>query len=120
MAELPSIRWGIIATGMISSWFVADLLVPRPDPKVKHIIQAIGSSSVDKGKRFAASFCQQSSPNVYGSYDQVYTDASVDHVYIRTPHAFHKQNCLGAIDAGKAVLCKKAFTRKGPGTKNLN
>ncbi|KAJ4029070.1 hypothetical protein NW756_006180 [Fusarium oxysporum] len=110
MAELPSIRWGIIATGMISSWFVADLLVPRPDSKVKHIIQAIGSSSVDKGKKFAASFCQQSSPNIYGSYDQVYTDASVDLVYIGTPHAFHKQNCLAAIDAGKAVLCEKAFT----------
>ena len=34
----------------------------------------------------------------------------VDVIYIETPHAFHKQNCLDAIAAGKHVLCEKAFT----------
>ncbi|KAJ4243829.1 hypothetical protein NW762_014707 [Fusarium torreyae] len=110
MSELPTIRWGIVATGMISSWFVADLLVSRPDAKVKHIIHAIGSSSIEKGKRFVADFCPQSNPNIYGSYGEVYADPSVDIVYIGTPHSFHKQNCLDAIAAGKAVLCEKAFT----------
>ncbi|KAL0932245.1 dimeric dihydrodiol [Colletotrichum truncatum] len=110
MSELPAIRWGIIATGMISSWFVEDLLISRPDAKVKHIVQAIGSSSTEKGKDFAKKFCPSSSPSIYGSYGEVYGDSDVDIVYIGTPHAFHKQNCLDAIKAGKPILCEKAFT----------
>ncbi|GJC86130.1 D-xylose 1-dehydrogenase (NADP(+)) [Colletotrichum liriopes] len=113
MSELPAIRWGIVAlaTGMISSWFVKDLLISRPDAKVKHIVQAIGSSSVQKGLEFSKQFFPNNdNPAVYGSYGEVYADPDVDILYIGTPHAFHKQNCLDAIEAGKPVLCEKAFT----------
>ncbi|KAF6825936.1 dimeric dihydrodiol [Colletotrichum musicola] len=110
MSELPVIRWGIIATGMISSWFVEDLLISRPDAKVRHVVQAIGSSSIDRGTDFAKKYCPSSQPAIYGSYAEVYADPAVDIVYIGTPHAFHKQNCLDAIEAGKPVLCEKAFT----------
>ncbi|KAF4844775.1 D-xylose 1-dehydrogenase [Colletotrichum siamense] len=110
MSELPAIRWGIVATGMISSWFVEDLLISRSDAKVKHIVQAIGSSSVEKGKDFANQYCPSSNPTIYGSYNEIYADPNVDILYIGTPHAFHKQNCLDAIAAGKPVLCEKAFT----------
>jgi predicted dehydrogenase len=41
---------------------------------------------------------------------EVYDDPQVDIIYIGTPHAFHKQNCLDAIAAGKHVLCEKPFT----------
>ncbi|KAH7177045.1 dimeric dihydrodiol dehydrogenase [Dactylonectria macrodidyma] len=119
MSELPSIRWGIIATGMISSWFVADLILERRDAKARHVIQAIGSSDTEKGKKFAAQFCPQSSPAVYGSYEEAYADPNVDIVYIGTPHAFHKQNCLAAIAAGKAVLCEKAFTLNAQDAKEV-
>ncbi|KAF9875423.1 dimeric dihydrodiol [Colletotrichum karsti] len=110
MSELPAIRWGIIATGMISSWFVEDLLVSRSDAKVKHIVQAIGSSSVEKGNDFAKKYCPSGTPAIYGSYGEVYADENVDIVYIGTPHAFHRQNCIDAIAAGKPILCEKAFT----------
>lgn len=122
----------IIATGLISSWFVADLVLPRPNAKAKHIIHAIGSSSLDKGRAFAAKYLPTTannnghnddqhqdqhvnqaaapSPKIYASYDEVYADPDVDCVYIGTPHAFHKRDCLAAIAAGKNVLCEKAFT----------
>lgn len=95
---------------MISSWFVEDLVLQRSDAKAKHIIQAIGSSSLQKGKDFVAKYIPKTSPTVYGSYEKIYADPDVDVVYIGTPHAFHKQNCLDAIAAGKNVLCEKAFT----------
>jgi predicted dehydrogenase len=98
------------ATGRISSWFVEDLVINRPDAKANHIIQAVGSSSVEKGNDFVARHCGKSSPNVYGAYSQVYDDPNVDIVYIGTPHAFHKKNCLDAIAKGKAVLCEKPLT----------
>ncbi|KAK1982359.1 dimeric dihydrodiol dehydrogenase [Colletotrichum cereale] len=80
-SDIPTLRWGIIATGLIYLWFVEDLLsLP--------------------GK----------SPIVYGSYAKVYENPAVDIIYIGTPHAFHKHNCLDAINAGKHGLCEKAFT----------
>lgn len=110
--ERPTLRWGIVATGLISSWFVADLTIARKDAKANHIIQAIGSSSLEKGKAFVAQHLPNVStaPSVYGSYEEVYADPNVDVVYIGTPHAFHKKNCLDAIRYGKNILCEKSFT----------
>ncbi|KAJ3545824.1 hypothetical protein NM208_g2314 [Fusarium decemcellulare] len=110
MSEFPTCRWGIVATGLISSWFVADLVIQRSDAKANHVVQAIGSSSLEKGQDFAAKHCPNAEPTVYASYEQVYADQNVDCVYIGTPHAFHKKNCLDAISAGKNVLCEKPFT----------
>ncbi|KAM0502290.1 hypothetical protein ACHAP8_003828 [Fusarium lateritium] len=113
MAESKStLRWGIIGSGMISSWFIADLNIDRKDAKATHIIQAIGSSSVEKGKKFVQEHLPNASqpPTVYGSYQEAYQDPDVDIIYIGTPHGFHKKNCLDAIAHGKNILCEKAFT----------
>lgn len=101
------------ATGMISTWFVEDLLLQREDTTITHIVQAIGSSSVDKGTKFASEVCPTSKATIYGSYKEVYEDPNVDIVYIGTPHGFHKRDCLEAIAAGKPILCEKAFTLNG-------
>lgn len=85
-------------------------MVSRLDAKAKHIIRAIGSSSLEKGKAFLNEYCPTASPTVYGSYEEVYSDPAVDIIYLGTPHAFHKQNCLDAIAQGKHVLCEKPFT----------
>lgn len=91
-------------------------MLPRPDAKAKHIIHAIGASSLDKGRAFAARYIPTAvadappPPKLYASYDEVYADPAVDCVYIGTPHGFHKRDCLAAIAAGKNVLCEKAFT----------
>lgn len=94
--------------------FVGDLVRPRDDGRALHIIQAIGSSSAEKGLGFVAKNIprdrEPTRPNIYDTYNGVYNDPQVDIVYIGTPHAFHKQNCLDAIAAGKHVMCEKAFT----------
>ena len=71
---LPTLRWGITATGLISSWFVEDLVLPRTDAKAEHILQAVGSSSLEKGKAFVEKNAPDVSPTVYGSYAEVYAD----------------------------------------------
>lgn len=108
--ELPTLRWGIVGTGLISSWFVADLTIDRSNKKANHFVQAIGSSSIQRGEEFVRQHLPGHNPTVYGSYTELYKDPTVDIVYIGTPHAFHRQNCLDAIRAGKHVLCEKAFT----------
>ena len=111
-SSVPTLRWGIIGTGQVTSWFVRDLTRARAseDAKAKHVIQAIGSSSQTKGEIFVRDFIPGVTPTVYGSYQEVYDDPNVDIVYIGTPHAFHKKNALDAIRAHKHVLCEKAFT----------
>jgi len=47
---------------------------------------------------------------VYGSYHELVADADVDCVYVATPHSHHFQNTMLALEAGKNVLCEKAFT----------
>ncbi|KAF5677434.1 dimeric dihydrodiol dehydrogenase [Fusarium denticulatum] len=108
----PHLRWGIIGTGLISSWFIQDLLIKRENAQATHDIQAIGSSSVEKGTNFVETHMpgQTQLPSIYGSYEQAYQDPNVDIIYIGTPHGFHKKNCLDAISHGKHVLCEKAFT----------
>lgn len=95
---------------MISSWFVEDLVLDRPDAPVRHIVQSVGGRDMQKCEEFAKKYCPNSTPKLYDSYEQVYNDPNVDVVYIGTPHAFHKQNMLDAIAAGKNILCEKAFT----------
>ena len=37
-------------------------------------------------------------------------DPNVDVIYVATPHSHHFQNVMLAFEAGKHVLCEKAFT----------
>jgi len=110
MTSVPTIRWGIISCGWISTEVVKDLVLSRPNAKANHVIQAIGCSSLSKGYQFVEKNIPHLSPTIYGSYQECYNDSEVDLIYIGTPHSFHKQNCLDAIAAGKHVLCEKAFT----------
>ena len=113
IATAPETRWGVVGAGLISSWFVSDLTLDRPNAPTTHLIAAIGSSSLSKASAFAAKnipSTHRSKPHFYDTYDAVYNDPGVDIVYIGTPHSFHKRNCLDAIKAGKHVLCEKPFT----------
>jgi predicted dehydrogenase len=85
-------------------------MAPRPSAPARHLIQAIGSSSLQKGQSFASTHCPSQNPAVYAAYSEVYKDPKVDIVYIGTPHVFHLQNALDAIEAGKHVLCEKPIT----------
>ncbi|EME82769.1 uncharacterized protein MYCFIDRAFT_188053 [Pseudocercospora fijiensis CIRAD86] len=112
--ELPKVKWGVIGSGMISSWFVSDILKPDwPEKSAHHEVVAIGASSLDKSRQFIDKHVVPASPvtqpAAYGSYQEVYDHPDVDCIYIGTPHSFHKQNCLDAIRAGKHVLCEKPF-----------
>lgn len=46
----------------------------------------------------------------YGSYEELAADPNIDVVYVATPHSHHYQNVMMLLEAGKNVLCEKAFT----------
>ncbi|MET7384847.1 Gfo/Idh/MocA family protein [Streptomyces sp. NPDC005529] len=100
--ERERVRWGILATGGIAAAFTADL-VDMPDAEVV----AVASRTDASAKAFAERF---GIPRAYGDWASLAADEDVDVVYVATPHAAHRQAAGMCLEAGRHVLCEKAFT----------
>lgn len=96
-----SLRWGILGTGLIAGLQTQDLL------ENGFSVQAVGSRTKDASERFSQTF---GIPTAHESYTQLVADPSVDIIYVATPHPFHHEHALLALNAGKHVLVEKPFT----------
>lgn len=96
-----TIRWGILSTGAIAHAF-ARALGALPSAE----LVAVGSRTQASAEAFGREF---SVPHCHGSYEALAEDPDIDVVYVATPHAFHAENTILCLKAGKAVLCEKAF-----------
>lgn len=67
---------------------------------------AIGSRDITKAKAFAEQYGMQ---KAYSSYEELLADPEAELVYIAVPHSHHHQWTMAALNAGKHVLCEKAF-----------
>lgn len=109
-----TIRWGILATGRIAESFTKDLLVDpvtRNVTNIQHtVVAAASSSSKDRAQEFLKTVGAPLSAKAYGSYQEFSKDSDIDIVYVATPHSHHYQNVMLCLEAGKNVLCEKAFT----------
>ncbi|MFG3296120.1 Gfo/Idh/MocA family protein [Streptomyces sp. NPDC048179] len=104
MAE-QSVRWGILATGGIAAAFTADL-VDLPDAE----IVAVASRSTASAEAFAERF---GIGRAYGDWESLARDEEIDVVYVATPHSAHRAAAGLCLEAGRNVLCEKAFTLNG-------
>lgn len=95
------IRWGILATGNIASTYVEDLAL-LDDCKVT----AVASRSAERAAAFAEKY---RIPNAWDSVQALAQDDEVDIVYVATPHSHHYIPTIQLLEAGKHVLCEKAF-----------
>jgi predicted dehydrogenase len=96
------VRWGILATGNIAGVFAEDL-ARVPDAE----LVAVGSRTPQAAQAFADRY---RIPHAHGSWAQLAADPDVDVVYVATPHSAHHAAARVCLEAGKAVLCEKAFT----------
>ena len=67
---------------------------------------AIGSRDLKKAEEFAE---KNGISVAYGSYEELLADPAVDLVYIALPHSHHCEWTIKSLEAGKNVLCEKAF-----------
>jgi len=95
------VRWGILGTGKVARAF-ATALTDTPDAQ----LAGVGSRNPDSAADFARTF----GGRPYGAYEELVHAADVDLVYVATPHPMHYRNVRLALEAGKGVLCEKAFT----------
>ncbi len=74
------------------------------------LIAVASSSSKASAEAFLGKVDAPAGVKTYGSYAELVSDPEVDIVYVATPHSHHFQNAMLALEAGKHVLCEKAFT----------
>ncbi|MFF9505579.1 Gfo/Idh/MocA family protein [Streptomyces sp. NPDC014724] len=97
-----SVRWGVLATGGIAATFTEDLRA-MPDAEVVAVASRTDASAQAFAQRFGI-------PRAYGSWAALAADDEVDVVYVATPHSAHREAAALCLEAGKHVLCEKAFT----------
>lgn len=117
------LKWGILATGGIAETFSRDLW-PNPEIRgvkdIEHVVvAAASSSSADRAKSFLKEVRAPDTAKAYGSYKELVQDPNVDIIYVATPHSHHYQNARLCLEAGKNVLCEKAFTTNAAQTAEL-
>lgn len=97
---MSEFKWGILGPGGIARAFAKDIALLDG-----HRVAAVGSRTLSNAQEFAQSF----GGAVYGSYQELVLDPHIDAIYVATPHPWHKENVIAALNAGKPVLCEKPF-----------
>jgi len=96
------INWGIIGPGKIASRFASSF---KTIPNAK--LYAVASRDIKKANTFAKTYDIE---KCYDNYESLANDATVDVIYIATPHVFHREQSLLCLTNKKAVLCEKPLT----------
>mgnify|MGYP004462016857 CR=1 FL=1 len=68
---------------------------------------AVASRNLKRAQQFAEKYGFE---KAYGTYEEMLRDDKVDLVYVATPHSHHYLHAKMCLEAGKHVLCEKAFT----------
>ncbi len=96
---MSRLHWGIIGTGAIARAFAAALRQSETGA-----LAAVASRTRAAADAFAARFPEA---RPHGSYAELLADPDVQAVYVATPHPFHAEWTIRALEAGKHVLCEK-------------
>lgn len=96
---MEPIRWGIVGPGKIARSFANDLKLVENARLV-----AVASRNMQRARSFAQEY---GTPKVFDNYDELFKTDEVEVIYIATPHVFHKDLAIRAMENGKHVLCEK-------------
>ena len=97
------IRWGILSTARINDNILA--AAKRSDAAE---VVAVASRDGATAKAYAE---KNGVPRAFAGYDALLADPAIDAVYISLPNSMHTEWSIGALRAGKHVLCEKPLTR---------
>lgn len=104
--EAPVLRWGILGTGWIADKFIRSVRA-----HTRQEIAAVGSRSQDSADAFAS---RQQIGAAYGSYEALVRDDSLDVIYVATPHNYHRDHVMLALEVGRNVLVEKPMALDHP------
>ena len=94
------VQWGVLGTANIA----LKKVIPAMQRGEWCEVTALASRDLEKARRFAV---ELGIPKVYGSYDELLADRSIEAVYNPLPNHLHVPWSIKAAEAGKHVLCEK-------------
>lgn len=100
-------RWGVVGTHRIARDFARAL---RRVPGAR--LAAVCSRSPERAQAFLQD-AGVAEGETHGSVEEMFASAAFDAVYIASPTRLHKEHCIAALKAGKAVLCEKPLAASG-------
>jgi predicted dehydrogenase len=100
MAGDPPLRIGTLGAARITPMALIRPAREVPGAEVK----AVAARDEARARKFAA---KHGIPRVHPSYDALLADPEIDAVYNPLPNGLHCEWTLGALEAGKHVLCEK-------------
>jgi len=86
---------------------------------IHHVVVAAGTSNSESRAQDFLKEVGAPGAKAYGSYPSLLADPDIDIVYVATPHSHHYVHARAALEAGKHVLCEKAFTVNAAQTREL-
>lgn len=93
--------------GILGAGNIARKMAATVNAMEDTVLYAVASRSAEKAKNFADEF---GALKFYGSYEALAADGNIDLIYVATPHSHHYEHALLCLNAGRNVLCEKAFT----------
>src|SRR5437867_5958364 len=94
------VQWGVLGSANIA----VKKVIPAMQRGEWCEVTALASRDLEKARRFAR---ELGIPKVYGSYDELLADRSIEAVYNPLPNHLHVPWSIKAAEAGKHVLCEK-------------
>lgn len=94
------VRYGILGFGLHG----CKRLVPAFAGAKNSKLTGIWRRNIDRAKANAADYGIET---VFATAEELCSSAQVDAVFVTSPDAFHKRDCLLAMSHNKAVLCEK-------------
>ncbi len=96
----------MMKTGIIGAGGIAGVMAGTIRKMDSAECIAVAARDISRAGKFAEEY---DIPRAYGSYEELLADPDVELVYIALPHSHHCLWTMNALNAGKHVLCEKAF-----------
>lgn len=94
------LNWGIMG----ASWIARGAVIPGLQQSRFNHVKALASRDIDKAKQAGDELGIE---QIYGSYEELLEDESIEAVYIPLPNHLHREWAIRTLHAGKHVLCEK-------------
>jgi predicted dehydrogenase len=97
---MEPVRWGVLGTSKFARDWIVKGMMKSPELRVI----AVASRTPAKAQAFAD---ELGISKVYGTYEDLFADPSIEAIYNPLPNHLHVPMTLAAARAGKHVLCEK-------------
>ena len=97
---MQMINFGVLGAGKIAHRFCQAM------NGINENLHAIASRDIERAARFVTNY---GFVKAYGTYAELISDPDIGCIYVATPHGLHFEHVKMCLEAGKHVLCEKAF-----------